>query len=103
VISGNEKVIFKGPGGTIIIDGGNITLKGKVTIKGSLDVSGGSPEKVDKLKLVANAGDLICVECLKNKLAPKLSVAVEEVIESIKESAQKGELFCAECMKKGEE
>jgi len=43
VISGNEKVIFKGPGGTIIIDGGNITLKGKVTIKGSLDVSGGSP------------------------------------------------------------
>jgi len=64
VISGNEKVIFKGPGGTIIIDGGNITLKGKVTIKGSLDVSGGSPEAVEMLELEANAGDDICLSCL---------------------------------------
>jgi len=64
VISGNEKVIFKGPGGTIIIDGGNITLKGKVTIKGSLDVSGGSPEAVEMLELEANEGDDICLSCL---------------------------------------
>ncbi|MGV6832773.1 MAG: hypothetical protein ACWA5P_14570, partial [bacterium] len=98
VISGEEKVIFKGPGGTIIIDGGNITLKGKVTIKGSLDVSGGSPEAVDKLKLIANEGDLVCVECMKNKVTP----VVQEVIETLQESAHKGELFCAECMKKGE-
>jgi type VI secretion system secreted protein VgrG len=64
VISGNEKVIFKGPGGTIIIDGGNITLKGKVTIKGSLDVSGGSAEAVEMLELEANIGDDICLSCL---------------------------------------
>jgi type VI secretion system secreted protein VgrG len=64
VISGDEKVIFKGPGGTIIIDGGNITLKGKVTIKGSLDVSGGSPEAVEMLELEANEGDDICLSCL---------------------------------------
>jgi len=68
VISGNEKVIFKGPGGTIIIDGGNITLKGKVTIKGSLDVSGGAPEPITFANLRVNNGKPFCLSCFLDKM-----------------------------------
>ena len=39
---GSDRVVFKSAGGTIIIDGGGITLKGNVTIKGNVAISGGS-------------------------------------------------------------
>ena len=61
---GSERIVFKSKGGTIIIDGGGITLKGNVTIKGNVAISGGSPEAVAKWDAVVNKGDKICLKCL---------------------------------------
>jgi type VI secretion system secreted protein VgrG len=63
----STKAVLKAPGGTIIIDGGGITLKGAVKIKGSLAISGGSAT-VAALKLRAKTGDDICIPCLLAKL-----------------------------------
>ncbi len=61
---GSDRVVFKSKGGTIIIDGGGITLKGNVTIKGNVAISGGSPDSVVKWDAVVNKGDKICLKCL---------------------------------------
>jgi type VI secretion system secreted protein VgrG len=65
-IDAGSKAIIKAPGGTIILDGGGITLKGMVTIKGSLSISGGSPDAIETLNLSAIAGDPVCEDCLRN-------------------------------------
>jgi type VI secretion system secreted protein VgrG len=67
-LSGSEKIVIKGSGGTIILDASGITLKGVVKIKGSLALSGGGPEKVEAIDLAANIGDLICIPCLLKEL-----------------------------------
>ena len=68
MVSGSDKVVIKGSGGTIILDGSGITLKGNVTVKGNLSVSAGSPEVPEAIDLAAKAGDLICIPCLLKKM-----------------------------------
>jgi len=65
---GSDRIVFKSAGGTIIIDGGGITLKGNVTIKGNVAISAGSPEAVAKWNAVVNRGDKVCLNCLLNGL-----------------------------------
>jgi type VI secretion system secreted protein VgrG len=66
---GSERIVFKSKGGTIIIDGSGITLKGNVQIKGNVAITGGSPEAVAVWSAVANKGDAICWDCLLKDLA----------------------------------
>ncbi|OOF41272.1 type IV secretion protein Rhs [Rodentibacter mrazii] len=63
------KMRLAGPGGTIIIDGKGITLKGKVTVKGDLVTTGGAPDKIETLSFLANEGEGLCQVCeaMKNK------------------------------------
>ena len=61
---GSDRIVFKSAGGTIIIDGGGITLKGNVTIKGSVAISGGSGGGAEAATLRANKGSPICISCL---------------------------------------
>ncbi|NOR55396.1 MAG: type VI secretion system tip protein VgrG, partial [Sulfurovum sp.] len=63
-ISGSDKVVIKGSGGTIILDSAGITLKGDVTIKGNVAISSGSGGGAEELSLQANEGDMICIPCL---------------------------------------
>jgi type VI secretion system secreted protein VgrG len=63
LIEAKEKIVIKSSGGTIIIDGGSITLKGKVSIKGSLAISGGGAEVADMAKLRVNTGKPFCLAC----------------------------------------
>jgi type VI secretion system secreted protein VgrG len=67
-IDAGDRFVAKSAGGTIIIDGGGITLKGNVTIKGNVAISGGSPEAVKKWSASANSGDDICWGCLLKEL-----------------------------------
>ncbi len=53
---GSERIVFKSKGGTIIIDGGGITLKGNVTIKGNVAISGGSGGGAESINLSPNKG-----------------------------------------------
>jgi type VI secretion system secreted protein VgrG len=66
---GSERIVFKSKGGTIIIDGGGITLKGNVTIKGNVAISGGSPESLMSFSATIHEGEPICEVCeqMKNK------------------------------------
>jgi len=63
-LSGSDKVVIKGNGGTIILDGSGITLKGNVTIKGNVAISTGGGGGTEDISLQANSGDLICIPCL---------------------------------------
>ncbi len=63
-IDAGERFVAKSAGGTIIIDGSGITLKGNVTIKGNVAITGGSPELVEAISLAAHAGDPICIPCM---------------------------------------
>ena len=67
-ISGSDKVVIKGSGGTIILDSSGITLKGDVTIKGNVAISGGSGGGAEQWSAVVNGGDEICPECLLRKI-----------------------------------
>jgi len=62
-----EKFTAKGPGGTIILDGG-ITFKGDVTIKGNVSISSGSAEGVASFSARANTGEAICWSCLLQEI-----------------------------------
>jgi type VI secretion system secreted protein VgrG len=66
-LSGSERVVFKGPGGTIILDSGGITLKGNhIALKApSIAMTTGAPDMVESLSLAANKGLPICVDCMK--------------------------------------
>jgi type VI secretion system secreted protein VgrG len=64
---GSERIVFKSAGGTIIIDGGGITLKGNVTIKGNVAITGGSGGGAKVFKARANTGKPICIKCLLMK------------------------------------
>jgi type VI secretion system secreted protein VgrG len=64
---GSERIVFKSKGGTIIIDGGGITLKGNVTIKGNVAISGGSGGGAKAANLRINKGSEICIPCLIKK------------------------------------
>jgi len=55
-IDAGDRFVAKGKGGTIIIDGGGITLKGNVTIKGNVAISGGSGGGAKVLDLTPNEG-----------------------------------------------
>jgi type VI secretion system secreted protein VgrG len=68
---GSERVVFKSAGGTIIIDGGGITLKGNVTIKGNVAISGGSGGGAKAFKAAFNEGEPICIPCLLKKAQGK--------------------------------
>jgi type VI secretion system secreted protein VgrG len=65
---GSERIVFKSAGGTIIIDGGGITLKGNVTIKGNVAIVGGSPDAVATWDATVNSGDKICLKCLLDEI-----------------------------------
>ncbi len=64
---GYDEVRIASEGGTVIIDGEGITFKGQVTIKGSLAVTGGAPDMVSALKMTANEGEELCMDCLMAK------------------------------------
>ncbi|MGV6829991.1 MAG: type VI secretion system Vgr family protein, partial [bacterium] len=66
-LSGSDKLVIKGNGGTIILDSSGITLKGVVQIKGSLAVLGGGAESVDVLKMRFNEGKPLCKPCVKKR------------------------------------
>jgi type VI secretion system secreted protein VgrG len=66
-LSGSDKIVIKGNGGTIVLDAGGITLKGVVQIKGSLAVSGGSAESVEVLNMRFNEGKPLCKPCAKKE------------------------------------
>nr|MBS9783350.1 type VI secretion system tip protein VgrG [Pasteurella sp.] len=70
-IQGYQKVRLASQGGTIIIDGSGITLKGSVTIKGSLAIVGGAPDAIETFSLKANDGSPICEVCEKMKANKK--------------------------------
>jgi type VI secretion system secreted protein VgrG len=70
-LHGSERVVFKSAGGTIIIDGGGITLKGNVTIKGNVAISGGSGGGAKTANLRANKGTQICIPCFLEKMKGK--------------------------------
>jgi len=65
---GSDRVVFKSAGGTIIIDGAGITLKGNVTIKGNVSITAGSPEGVATWSAAANKGEDICWGCLLKEI-----------------------------------
>ncbi|MDG2918167.1 hypothetical protein P7M46_09165, partial [Bisgaard Taxon 10/6] len=65
---GYEEVVIESQAGKVIINGEGITLIGHVTIEGSLAYESGSPEMVNVLKLAANKGQEMCVDCLRLKL-----------------------------------
>jgi len=60
---GSERIIFKSAGGSIIIDGGGITLKGNVTIKGNVAISPGGGGGAEAASLRAAKGLPICIPC----------------------------------------
>ena len=64
---GSDRIVFKSKGGTIIIDGGGITLKGNVAI------SGGSGGGAKQFSATINEGEPICEICeqMKNKQKEK--------------------------------
>jgi len=66
---GSERIVFKSKGGTIIIDGGGITLKGNVTIKGNVAISGGSGGGAESFSAAINEGEPVCEICeeMKNR------------------------------------
>ncbi len=55
-LSGSSKIVVQGPAGRIVIDGGGITLEGKVTIKGTLNMTGGSPPSLSPMEGTAKEG-----------------------------------------------
>ena len=65
---GSDRIVFKSKGGTIIIDGGGITLKGNVTIKGNVAISGGSGGGANTASLRANKGTPVCIPCFLKKM-----------------------------------
>jgi type VI secretion system secreted protein VgrG len=68
-IDAGDRFVAKSAGGTIIIDGGGITLKGNVTIKGNVAISGGSGGGAKQFSATINEGEPICEICeeMKNK------------------------------------
>jgi len=67
-ISGSDKVVIKGSGGTIVLNSSGIVLKGSVTIKGNVAIFGGSGGGAEKLSLVANKGDAFCLTCFLKEM-----------------------------------
>ena len=65
---GSERIIFKSAGGSIIIDGGGITLKGNVTIKGNVAISPGGGGGAKSWSAAANRGVPICASCLLKEI-----------------------------------
>jgi type VI secretion system secreted protein VgrG len=62
-IDAGDRFVAKSAGGTIIIDGGGITLKGNVTIKGNVAISGGSGGGAKSANLRVNKGKRFCISC----------------------------------------
>ena len=71
-IHGSDSVVFKGKAGTIIIDGGGITLKGNVTIRGNVAISGGSGGGAEAVDLRINSGQPFCKTCFLKKMGIKV-------------------------------
>ena len=67
-ISGSDKVVIKGSGGTIILDSSGITLKGDVSVKGNVAISGGSGGGAETLSLRANEGEPFCLTCFLQEM-----------------------------------
>jgi len=65
---GSERIVFKSKGGTIIIDGGGITLKGNVSIKGNVAISTGSGGGAQAVDLRINNGQPFCKTCFLKKM-----------------------------------
>ena len=71
-MQGSDRIVFKSKGGTIIIDGGGITMKGNVTIKGNVQVTSGSGGGANATKMRANKGKKFCATCFLKKMGIKL-------------------------------
>jgi len=67
-IDAGDRFVAKSAGGTIIIDGGGITLKGNVTIKGNVAISGGSGGGAEAVDLRINSGQPFCKTCFLKKM-----------------------------------
>jgi type VI secretion system secreted protein VgrG len=67
-ISGSDKVVIKGKGGTIILNSSGIILKGNVDIKGNVAITGGSGGGAETLSLVANKADGFCLTCFLKEM-----------------------------------
>ncbi len=63
-ISGSDKVVIRGAGGTIVLDSSGITLKGNVSVKGNVAILTGGGGGAEEISLKANKGDMLCVPCL---------------------------------------
>jgi type VI secretion system secreted protein VgrG len=63
-IDAGDRFVAKSAGGTIIIDGGGITLKGNVTIKGNVSITGGSADGFKTFKARYQKGSPLCIPCL---------------------------------------
>jgi len=69
---GSDRIVFKSKGGTIIIDGGGITLKGNVSIKGNVAISGGSGGGAQAVDFRINKGQPFCKTCFLKKMGIKV-------------------------------
>jgi len=69
---GSDRIVFKSKGGTIIIDGGGITLKGNVQIKGNVAISGGSGGGAQAVDFRINSVTKFCKTCFLKKMGIKL-------------------------------
>jgi len=67
-VDAGDRFVAKSKGGTIIIDGGGITLKGNVTIKGNVAISGGSGGGAEAVDLRINSGQPFCKTCFLKKM-----------------------------------
>jgi type VI secretion system secreted protein VgrG len=71
-LHGSERIVFKSKGGTIIIDGGGITLKGNVTIKGNVAITGGSGGGAQAVDFRINNGKKFCMTCFLKEMGIKV-------------------------------
>ncbi len=67
-LTAQDKFVIGGPGGTIILDGSGVTVKGsKIDLLGPVNFGGGSPDQVPTISLAKNEALPICEECAKKK------------------------------------
>jgi len=71
-IDAGDRFVAKSAGGTIIIDGGGITLKGNVTIKGNVAISGGSSGGAQTANMRVNEGKPFCMSCFLKSMGIEL-------------------------------
>jgi type VI secretion system secreted protein VgrG len=64
-----DKMVIAGPGGSITIDAGGVTIKAKSLkiLTPSMAIKGGGADQVEALSAMANEGKPFCEICAKAK------------------------------------